>query len=214
MIFRALLIKKEDKKIDINIIEIVLGILTVLVWIIFTLSSLWILTSLIWVLLSQVWFKSLYLPYSIQFTLTIFLLLIVWGILVSIACFLFHRRRQPMDKHLQDINPEIFNCHAQSHPWTEIVYFDSKYQNAYVLKKNTILTEELERLSPSKMLSHAINLYNQGMIKEAIGILRLIIDNPNSNSLLVQVAQYRLIQLLPYSGEIGVKITKKMEEDR
>ena len=185
-----------------------LKILTFFLWILFAASILWPLMILIWLLIG-VLVPNLYLPYSIQSSITIFLVLFCWVIFIGIIFFYVNRRNKSKQK-LQD-QVEIANDYTL-YPWTEIISFSSENDRNLLVKPKLMIDSDLNSLSSSKLLSYGINLYNQGLIKEAISIFRMVIDRPNTNPLLVQIAEYRLYQLFPFSGAVGQKILNKLEE--
>jgi len=213
MISKYLLkIKYNNKeKLNFSIRALFLKGATVLLWVLFIWYLIWISTSLIWTLLSKWWFNELYIPSSINFILYIFLGLIIWTILVSIGFFIIYKYSYFKNKYIKDMESKLFdNCNSNL-LWKEIIYFDSNHKDNNILGPKLLSNKELNDLSPSKMLSYGINLYYKGMIKESISILRLVIDHPRSSLLLVEIAKYRLIQILPHLGQVGMEILQKIK---
>lgn len=186
-----------------------LKIFTFVLWILFTASILWPLIIFIWLLIEAVLIPNLYVPHIIKSSITIFLILFYWVIFISILFFYLNKRS--MSKQKSHGQVELANDYTL-YPWSEIISSPSEYHSNLLVKSKLMLDKELNSLSSSKLLSYGINLYNQGLIKEAISIFRMVIDRPNTNPLLVQIAEYRLYQLFPFSGSVGQKILNKLEE--
>ncbi len=186
-----------------------LKILTFLLWILFAASFLWPLIILIWLLIEAVLLPDLYVPNVIQSSLTVFLVLFYWMIFIGIIFFYVNRRNKSKQKFQNQV--ELANDYT-IYPWTEIISFSSENDSNLLVKPKLMIARDLDSLSSSKLLSYGINLYNQGLIKEAISIFRMVIDRPNTNPLLVQIAEYRLYQLFPFSGAVGQKMLNKLEE--
>ncbi len=189
--------------------SLALRVFTFFLWILFAVSILWPLVVFIWLFIQAVIAPTLYVPQSIQSSTTIFLILFYWVIFVIIVFFYFNRRNKTK-QNSQDL-VELTNDYTL-YPWTEIISFPSEDYSNLVVKPKLLLDRELNSFSPSKLLSYGINLYNQGLIKEAISIFRMVIDRPDTNPLLVKIAEYRLYQLFPFSGAIGQRILNKLEE--
>ena len=183
-----------------------LRILTFFIWIIFAASLLWTIIVLFWILIDFLLPQYLYMPDSISSSTSIFIFLFSWIIFVSIIFFyLFKRNRWNSNNHL-----ELTANDSQTYLWSEII--SSPTENNQLLKRKLLSVQELNNLSPSKLLSYGISLYNQGMINEAISIFRLIIERSDSSPLLVQIAEYRLNHLLPYTCAVGKIIVNESED--
>lgn len=186
-----------------------LKIFTFFLWILFAASILWPLIILIWLLIEAVLVPDLYVPNIIQSSITIFLVLFYWVIFIIIIFFYVNKR----NKSKQKFQNQVELAHDYTlYPWTEIISFTSENDSNLLVKPTLMIDRDLNSLSSSKLLSYGINLYNQGLIKEAISIFRMVLDRPNTNPLLAQIAEYRLYQLLPFSGAVGQKILNKLEE--
>lgn len=184
-----------------------LRIFTFLLWILFAASIIWPLVIIIWLLVRVIIAPNIYVPHIIQSSKPIFLILVFWVFFVGIIFFCLNRR----NKSKQKTQVVLANDYSL-YPWAEIISFPSEYQNNLLVKPKLMLDRELNSLSSSKLLSYGINLYNHGLLKEAISIFRMVIDRPNTNPLLVQIAEYRLYQLFPFSGAVGQEMLNKLEE--
>ncbi|KUO65353.1 MAG: hypothetical protein APF84_16680 [Gracilibacter sp. BRH_c7a] len=184
-----------------------LRLFTFFLWILLIASILWPLLILIWLFIEAVIIPDLYVPKSIKSSTSIFLVVFFWITFIGIIFFYLSKR----NKTKQKTQVQLANDYTH-YPWTEIISFPTEHHSNLLVKQKLLLDKELNTLSSSKLLSYGINLYNQGLIKEAIGIFRLVIDRPNSNPLLVQIAEYRLYQLFPFSGAVGQQILTKLEE--
>ena len=188
--------------------HVVIRIVTFFIWLVFLAALLWSVFILFWLLAAFLLPQYVYVPLGIRSSTTVLMLLLCWTSLVSLTFYYLSKKNK---SHV--INEVAVSDDAnQLYSWTEIISNPSDVHPVQLVKQRLLSAEELELLSPSKALSYGITLYHQGMINEAIGIFRLVIEREDSSPLLIEIAQLRLNQLLPYSGSLGNQILNKLEE--
>lgn len=187
-------------------------ILTFFLWLLLIASLLWPLVILILLLTHLLSPQDFYLPQSIKSLGFLILILSSWMILVSIVFYCLYRRsllKPKVPPGLSSIEPGFGDEGQITYPWTEIV---TSTAGSMLIKQSLISAEELHNLSSYRILSYGINLADQGLLKEALGLFRLVIERPDSSPLLVQVAQYRLCRLLAQAGGLGERILTNLED--
>lgn len=167
---------------------------------------LWPLIIIFWLLFAVLVPQEIYLPGNIRASITILCILILWGVFIGLILKFFYKRNSKIEEE----QVELASGSEPVYVWTEIVSYPS--EEIRLIRPKLITSEELGKLSAFQILSYATNLANQGAVKEAIGLFRLLLDRPDASQLLIQIAQYRLCQLFDCSGYIGRSILNQLEE--
>jgi len=176
--------------------NLILKGITGLLWILFILYLVWIIVSFAWILLYKYFDNNLYVPTSISFLLSTFSHIFIWIISVSIGFFIIYKYRKIKKNNKKDTKLNTFNDYNIEVIENKLMGLDPKNKDEYILIKEILQNQGFNQISPSKMLSCAIILYNKGLVKESMSILRLVIEHQDSSPLIVEVAKYRLMQIL------------------
>jgi len=192
------LLKREynKKKLNSKFKDIALKVITGLLWILFIVYIMWILIIFIWVILSRYYNDYLYIPNGINFIIKTFSYMSKWIVLVSVGFYIIYRCSKYKNRNTEDVESEALHNFNNELLKEKFMYYKLKNKYEHISIEKILNNQVLNQISPYKMFSYGIHLYSKGMIKESMSILRLVIDDPYSSPLIVEVAEYRLMQML------------------
>lgn len=199
--------QENDKKSN-NNTPFPIIIFTAFFWFLIGLFIMWIIIAIIWWLIAVLFIENLYIPYSIHITMTyllfIFLLIMLSIIGFRIKAYISLKENRKILTIPYDYENSITDLH-----WFELTFSASERQ--YINLNEKILSKYRE--CPEKLLSYGVTLMNKKMYTEALSILRIILELPNVNPLITEIAKERILYLLPLVNNSGLMISNKLKED-
>lgn len=186
-----------------------INLLTFFTWMIIALSLIWILVIVAWHIILQFMPEEIYIPKSISFSNKLFLLLFIWFFAVAAIFLIIYKKNKFYKSKITELQYDSNGAY----PWVEIINNPQECNN-YIVEQNQIQTDAYGAKSAAKLLSYGIQLKNAGIFSGAISVFRLVIELEKSDSLLKQIAEYRLLELLLQTKLFGREIIKTEGDDK